>query len=192
VDVTSVSSETDLSVRESRSRPGLLIEAARRGDETAFESLVTARIERTYRIALAILGSEADARDAVQDGWVAVWRKLPSLANDDRFDAWVDSIVVNACRMTIRKRRRVREITLVEDLDRHALEPGPDQFSERDALDRAFGRLSVDHRAILVLHHLEDQPVAAIAARLGIPVGTAKSRLFAARAALQQNLEAER
>ena len=187
-----MSSETDLSVRESRSRPGLLIEAARRGDETAFESLVTARIERTYRIALAILGSEADARDAVQDGWVAVWRKLPSLANDDRFDAWVDSIVVNACRMTIRKRRRVREITLVEDLDRHALEPGPDQFSEREALARAFGRLSVDHRAILVLHHLEDQPVAAIAARLGVPVGTAKSRLFAARAALQQNLEAER
>lgn len=192
MDITSVSSETELSLRETRSQPGLLIEAARRGDETAFESLVTTRLERTYRIALAILGSEADARDAVQDAWVAVWRNLPSLAKDDRFDAWVDSIVVNACRMTMRKRGRVREITLVEDLDRHAPEAGPDQFSEREALDRAFGRLSVDHRAILVLHHLEEQPVAAIAARLGIPVGTAKSRLFAARAALQQHLEAER
>ena len=192
MDVTSVSSETEPSLRVSRSQPALLIEAARRGDETAFESLVTSRLERTYRIALAILGSEADARDAVQEAWVAVWRNLPSLANDDRFDAWVDSIVVNSCRMTIRKRGRVREIALVEDLDRQAPEPGPDQVSEREALDIAFGRLSVDHRAILVLHHLEEQPVAAIAARLGIPVGTAKSRLFAARAALQQNLEAER
>ena len=187
-----MSSETELSLRQSRSRPALLIEAARRGDGMAFESLVTSRLERTYRIALATLGSEADARDAVQETWVAVWRNLPSLADIDRFDSWVDSIVVNACRMAIRKRGRVREIALVDDFDRGAPGPGPDQISERDVLDRAFGRLSVDHRAILVLHHLEEQPLAAIAARLGIPVGTAKSRLFAARAALQESLEAER
>ena len=192
MDITSVSSETELSLRQSRSRPALLIEAARRGDGMAFESLVTSRLERTYRIALATLGSEADARDAVQETWVAVWRNLPSLADIDRFDSWVDAIVVNACRMAIRKRGRVREIALVDDFDRGAPGPGPDQVSERDVLDRAFGRLSVDHRAILVLHHLEEQPLAAIAARLGIPVGTAKSRLFAARAALQESLEAER
>ena len=187
-----MSSETESSLLDSRSRPGSLIDAARRGDEGAFESLVRSRLERTYRIALATLGSEADARDAVQETWVAVWRKFPTLADTDRFDAWVDSIVVNACRMTIRKRGRVREIALVEDMDRRASGPGPDQISEREALDRAFARLSVDHRVILVFHHLEEQPLAAIAARLGIPVGTAKSRLFAARAALQASLEAER
>jgi RNA polymerase sigma-70 factor (ECF subfamily) len=192
VEVTSLSSDSELRVHEGYPPPGVLVEAASRGDDDAFESLVRSRLERTYRIALATLGSEADARDAVQETWVAVWRHLPSLTDPSRFDSWVDSIVVNSCRMTIRKRGRIREIALVDDLDRHASGPGPDDVPERDALDRAFGRLSVEHRSILVLHHLERQPVSAIAEMLRIPVGTAKSRLFAARTALERELEAER
>ena len=169
-----------------------LVETARAGDEAAFEALVAARLPRTYRMALAILGSEADARDAMQEAWVAAWRHLPSLLDATRFDAWLDQIVVNACRTAIRKRGRVREITLVDDFDVAAQTPGPDQVSEREALDRAFGRLTIEQRTILVLHHLERRPLSTIADALQVPIGTAKSRLHAARAALQRSLEAER
>jgi RNA polymerase sigma-70 factor (ECF subfamily) len=66
------------------------------------------------------------------------------------------------------------------------------EVADRDVFDRAFESLSVDARAILVLHHLEGRPVAAIAEALAIPVGTAKSRLFGARRDLEHALDRER
>jgi RNA polymerase sigma-70 factor (ECF subfamily) len=168
------------------------IDAAVDGDTAAFESLMAPRVQRTYRIALAILGSESDARDALQDAWVAAWRQLPALMDSRRFDAWVDQIVVNACRMVIRRRGRLREIPIPMDFDVGTTQPGPEQVAERDVLERAFDRLGVDQRGILVLHHLEGRSVAAIADLLAIPVGTAKSRLHAARVALERALEEER
>ena len=172
--------------------PQVHVEAALAGDDAAFEALVLDRLPRTYRMALAILGSEADARDAVQEAWVSAWRQMRSLRNPARFDAWLDQILVNACRAGLRKRGRVREIALVETFDVETPQPGPDHISERDALQRAFNGLSVEHRTLLVLHHLERRPLTAIAEVLGIPVGTAKSRLHTARAALERTLEAER
>jgi RNA polymerase sigma-70 factor (ECF subfamily) len=168
------------------------IPAAVRGDRDAFEVLMTARFERTVRIALAVLGSREDARDAVQDAWLTVWRALPSLHDHDRFDAWLDRIVVNSCKMARRRRGPVREIAVSEGFDVQSREPGPDQVGERLALEDAFDRLSVEQRTILVLHHLEQRPLAHIAGVLGIPIGTAKSRLHAARSALERALEGER
>ena len=167
------------------------IEAAVGGDTRAFESLMEPRLARTYRIALAVLGSEADARDAVQDGWVAAWRHLPSLANPTRFDAWIDQIVVNACRTSLRRRHRVREVAIPSDFDPESMGPRPEDVAERQVLERAFDRLTLDQRTILVLHHLEHRPLTAIAEVLGIPIGTAKSRLHTARAVLERTLEAE-
>ena len=147
---------------------------------------------RTYRIALAILGSDADAGDAVQEAWLAAWRHLPTLRDPARFDGWLDQILVNACRTSLRRRGRVREIRMPDGFDAEAPQQSPDEVVERDALDRAFGRLTIEQRTILVLHHLERRPLSAIAAALAIPVGTAKSRLHAARAALERVLETER
>jgi RNA polymerase sigma-70 factor (ECF subfamily) len=191
MDVVTVSSDVEQAIA-SRPPPHELVVAAMAGDDGAFEDLVTARLPRTYRMALAIVGSEADARDAVQETWIAAWRQLRTLLDPARFDAWLDQILVNACRTTLRKRGRVREIALIEEIDVAAPHPGPDAVTERDALNRAFSRLSVEQRAILVMHHLEHRPLATIADALGIPIGTAKSRLFTARAALQSNLETER
>lgn len=168
------------------------LEAAVRGDSGAFEALMTARFERTTRIALAVLGSPEDARDAVQESWLTAWRALPSLRDRHRFDAWLDRIVVNSCRMAIRRRGRVREIAISDGFEAPTGEVGPDQVTERLALEHAFDRLPVGQRAILVLHHLEQRPLAQIAEVLGIPVGTAKSRLHTARIALEHALEAER
>ena len=175
-----------------------LVEQARGGDPIAFERLVESWIEPAFRIALAILGREADARDATQDALLDAWRHIRSLRDPDRFDAWLGRIHVNACRAIGRRRGRstIREISL-------SMLPDPDEPVSRgrgleeesasvDELERAFDRLSVAERTILVLHHLERQPVARIAAVLGIPEGTAKWRLHAARAALERALEEER
>ena len=150
-----------------------------------------------YRTSLAILGDTADAADATQETFVSAWCARGSLRDPDRFDAWLGRINVNACRETLRRRgrSRVREIRLPEP------DEGPEPAStdraldertaEADAFDRAFARLSVDDRAVLVMHHLQERPVCEIAAALGAPEGTVKSRLHRARAALETALAKE-
>jgi RNA polymerase sigma-70 factor (ECF subfamily) len=166
-----------------------LVELACAGDTCAFETLVRKRTDAMYRLSLAITGNETDAADALQESLIGAWRHLPELRDADRFEVWLERIVVNACRMSIRarSRRTVREIPIAD------LEPEAGRTGERDdaaALRVAIGGLSADYRAVLALHYFEDRPVNEIAAILGIPAGTAKSRLFNARAALVRALEA--
>jgi RNA polymerase sigma-70 factor (ECF subfamily) len=170
------------------------IARARSGDAAAFEALVEARIPTMTRTAMAILGREDEARDAVQDALLTAWRELASLRDPGAFDAWLTRILVNRCRRGLRRigLRRAREIP-ADRLD--GAEPaGPDPVNaavDRRALERAFERLEVDERTILVLHHLDGRSLASIGEVLGIPEGTAKSRLFAARRALERALERE-
>jgi RNA polymerase sigma-70 factor, ECF subfamily len=174
------------------SRQAELVVRAARGDAMAFEELVTATADRSFRIARAILGDDSDARDATQDAYVSAWRDLPRLRNHDTFEAWLRRILVNACRAKLRGRRRVREISLDPRIDRRV--PGPslaDSVGDTDLLSRAFDRLDADKRTILVLHYLNHEPVTSIATALRVPVGTAKWRLSEARAALQRALTAE-
>ena len=174
-----------------------LVERARAGDRDAFDALVRTRIDAVYRTSLAILGNRADAADATQETFVSAWRHCDALRDPELFDAWLGRINLNACRQQLRRRgrARVREIRLTEPDDRaepvsneQALD---DRTAEADAFDRAFARLSVDDRAVLVLHHLQERPVAEIAAALGSPQGTVKSRLHRARAALESALAKE-
>jgi RNA polymerase sigma-70 factor (ECF subfamily) len=149
-----------------------------------------------YRLTSAILGDEADARDAAQETFVAAWRELPRLRDSDKFEAWLQRVAVNASRMTLRARgrRRVREIPssqVVALASRPAPNSGADADADTELLDAALRRLTLEQRSILVLHHLEGQSLAAIAAVLEIPLGTAKSRLFNARRALESALRAE-
>jgi RNA polymerase sigma-70 factor (ECF subfamily) len=167
-----------------------LVELARAGDTVAFESLVRNRTDAMYRLSLAILGNETDAADALQESLIGAWRHLPSLREADRFEAWLERIVVNACRMSLRarSRRRVREMPL--DVFQTAMDPSAGR-GDAGLLRVAIERISPDQRAILALHYFEDRPLAEIAAVLSIPVGTAKSRLFAARDALVRALGEE-
>lgn len=171
-----------------------MVDRARNGDLDAFESIVRARMDAVYRLTSAILGDEADARDAAQETFVAAWRELPRLRDPDRFEAWLQRVAVNASRMTLRARgrRRIREIPSSQVVAL-ASRAAPNSSADVDAgvLDAALRRLPVGQRTILVLHHLEGQPLAAIAAVLDIPLGTAKSRLFSARRALGSALRAE-
>ena len=169
-----------------------LVRRAAGGDVRAFERLVQAGADRAHRTARAILGNDADARDAAQDAYVSAWRELPRLRDAQRFDGWFRRILVNACRARIRDRRQVREIALDPGID--VRQPGPglqEHVADSDLLSHAFDRLDGDKRSLLVLHYLEHRPLGEIAGALGIPVGTAKWRLSEARGALARALAAE-
>ncbi|HYO42347.1 MAG TPA: sigma-70 family RNA polymerase sigma factor [Candidatus Limnocylindrales bacterium] len=182
-----------------------IVEAARGGDHAAFDALVRTEVDRVYRLALAITGNESDAADAVQETFVAAWRKLRDLRDADAFDAWLTRLTINASRMSLRTRRRrfVREIP-VADVDPGARRPAPtgegagslstsssSPDAREDGMDlrAALARLPAEQRSLLALRHLEGRGIAEIAGVLGIPEGTAKSRLFAARRALERALD---
>jgi len=176
-----------------------LVERARRGDHDAFSILVDARLATTFRTALAILGNEADARDATQEIFLRAWRNLPELREADRFGAWFGRIVVNTCRTAIRGRRRriVREVSVGALPDEGAqlastAAPHDGRTAELDLLERALDRLSVADRTLLALHHFEHLSLEEIGGRLGVPAKTVKSRLFSARRSLERALEVER
>ena len=172
-----------------------LIEQARRGDRAAYEQIVRRKVETVYRTARAILGNDADAEDATQDTLISAWRQIGSLRDADRFDAWLGRITVNACRMALRGRRSGVVVDLADASETDLTDSRTSGFEVRtvssNAFDRAFDRLPVAQRTILVLHHHEELPVAEVAARLGIPEGTVKSRLHAARTALDRSLARE-
>ena len=145
-----------------------------------------------YRLSFAILGNEADARDAAQETFVAAWRQLRRLRDADRFDAWLQRILVNAARQIIRanSRRRIREVpaSTVASLAARADDRPRDDAA---VLDVALRTMPMEQRSILVLHHLEGRTLAELAEILRVPVGTAKSRLFTARRALADAIAIE-
>ena len=169
-----------------------LIERARAGDRDAFEVLVRFKVDAVYRTSLAILGNPTDAQDATQDAFISMWRSFRGLRDVDRFDAWFGRIVTNACRMALRHRRTVREIPMTTGLPEREAD-GTDAFAASiaaDDFDQAFDSLAVEQRSLLVAHHLDGRSVESLADELGVPIGTAKSRLFTARKALERALEA--
>jgi len=171
------------------------IARARSGDAAAFEALVEARVGPMTRTAMAILGREEEARDAVRDTLVTAWRELAALRDPTAFDAWLTRILVNRCRRGLRRIgwRRVHEAGLdaLPSADDPRAGEGIGAVAGRQAIERAFERLSVEERTLLVLHHLDGRSVTSIAEVLGVPVGTAKSRLFAARRVLDRALARE-
>jgi RNA polymerase sigma-70 factor (ECF subfamily) len=176
-------------VDPTEARDEALVARARTGDRDAFALLIGPRAPRLLRTARAVVGNADDAHEATQEALIAAWVQLPGLRDAQRFDAWLNRTLVNKCRDVLRRRRRVLEIDL-ESTDLEAPDPTQVRIAE-DAVIAAFDRLPVEERHILVLHHLDELSLARIATMLGIPVGTAKSRLWTARRHLERALEAE-
>jgi RNA polymerase sigma-70 factor, ECF subfamily len=154
-----------------------LVERAREGDHDAFAELVRGSVARLDAAARLILRDGELARDAVQEALFRAWRDLRSLREPARFDAWIYRLTVNACfDLTRRRRRRPFEVEIVE-ITEPAMPDLADAVAERALVDAVMRRLDEQGRSIIVLHYFLDLPLSEVAACLGIPVGTAKSRL---------------
>ena len=160
--------------------------------DEAFAALTRRHVDGAFRLAWAIIGSTADAEDAVQDAFSLAWRKRSSLRDPDRFDAWFAKILVNVCRerLRARARSRVHEVAVAFEpvADHRAGSPGPD-IGLRGVIGDALTGLDPDHRIVVVLRYWADLTVDEIAERVGVPAGTVKSRLHYALRALAPSLE---
>jgi RNA polymerase sigma-70 factor (ECF subfamily) len=167
-----------------------LIGRAQRGDEEAFASLADAAGGRLHAVAHRILRDTDLAEDATQQALLAIWRDLPQLRDPARFDAWSYRLLVRACYAEGRRDRQWTPNLHILPTDGPA-EEDLSSVVDRDQLERGFRRLSIDHRAVVVLHHYLDLPLDEVADVLGIPVGTVRSRLHYAMRGLRSALEAD-
>lgn len=142
-----------------------------------------------YRLARAIVRDDGDAEDLVQEACVIAWRNIRSVRDGDRLEAWFDRILVNLCRDRLRRRATARRVEAAIQPDPIAVAPGIDTRDDLD-LDAAVDALDVDHRIVILLRYWQDRSIDDIAVRLGIPVGTVKSRLHYALRDIRTRLEA--
>ncbi len=163
-----------------------LVERAQLGDSEAFDVLARAVGDRCMAIAYRILRDADLADDAVQAALITSWRELRTLRDPDRFERWLHRILANECYAEARRRNRWSGDIRTLPVDGEASSHGILSVNDRDELDRAFRRLTLEQRAVLVFHYYLDLPVAEVADRLGIPVGTVKSRLSRAMARLRE------
>ena len=169
-----------------------LVIRARSGDHDAFSTLAAGAVDRLHRLAWLILRSDDDAADAVQESLLAAWLHIAAVRDPDRFDAWLNRLLVHACYRLAKRttRRTVLEIPMVAPDA-----PGPgdvqDVLAMRDQLERAFRRLTPEQRGALVVHHFLGLSDAEAASVLGIAVGTFKSRLHRASGAMRAAIEAD-
>jgi RNA polymerase sigma-70 factor (ECF subfamily) len=170
-----------------------LVERAQRGDESAFAELVEHWGDWMYAVAYHILRDPGRADDAAQQAMIDIWRKLPTLRDPDRFQAWAHRVLARAAYAEAARRSRwllrgrlgaVAESGARRDL---AID-----VAERDQLDRALDRLSVEHRAVIVLKHYAGFSNDEISRALDIPEGTVRSRLHYAHQAIRAEIDADR
>ena len=178
-------------------RPGVvvdqrtLVERAQRGDHDAFAELAGASVARLDAAARLILRDPELARDAVQESFIRAWRDLAGLRDPDKFDAWLRRLTVNACLSIIRRRQhRAIEVELTP-MDGPAVVDIASAIVDRNLLDEALRLLDPESRAVVVLHYFLGMPLPDVASTLGIPLGTAKSRLHRSLAAMRRTVGAD-
>jgi RNA polymerase sigma-70 factor (ECF subfamily) len=178
----------------------------RAGENSAFEKLVRDTGGHLLAVARRFLPNEEDAADALQDAYLAAHRNLPRFNAEARLSTWLHRIVVNACLMKLRSRRRKPEVA-IDDLlpsflpDGHRKDPlpawsPPDEAGDlRDETRRMvrtqIDKLPDDYRTVLLLRDIEGLDTAATAAALELTEAAVKTRLHRARLALRTLLEKE-
>jgi len=145
-----------------------------------------------YGVARRILRDTGLAEDVLQTALVTIWRKLPHLRDSERFDAWAFRILVHACYADAPRNRQWAMTVRALPLERADTTDDFRSIDDRDELERAFRSIPLDQRAVFVLHHHVGLPLVAVAETLGIPDGTARSRLHYATRALGTAFEANR
>ena len=168
-----------------------LVERARRGDHDAFALLAGATIGRLDAAARLILKDPYRAEDAVQETLVRCWRDLPTLRDPDRFEAWLHRLFLNACRDELRSAKRRRLEVELPEIHPLSVPDAQSASADRDQIERGVRHLDPDQRTVIVLHYYLGLPLPDAASAMGIPLGTAKSRLHRATQALRAALDSD-
>ena len=166
-----------------------VVERARSGDQDAFAALVHQISDTLLGVARRIIRDPALAEDVLQNSLLTIWRKLPHLREADRFEGWAFRILVHECYAVAPRNQRWASTIRVLHPDVASDVDDIQMVTDRDELEQAFRRLPLDQRAVFVLHHHVGLPLVAVAETLGIPDGTARSRLHYATRALRAAFE---
>jgi RNA polymerase sigma-70 factor (ECF subfamily) len=164
---------------------------AQHGDKEAYALIAAEIADRFLAVARRILRDRDLAEDVTQQALLTAWQDLPQLRDPSRFEAWSYRLLVRTCYAEGRKQRRWAPNLRLPPMDEPEADDDLSSVVDRDVLERGFRRLSIDHRAVVVLHHYLDLPLDRVAEILGIPVGTAHSRLHHAMRALRAALDAD-
>lgn len=175
-----------------------LIQAARRGDDSAFEELVRQYEKKVYHLALRMCGNQEDAMEVSQEAFLSIWRGLKFFRGDASFSTWVYRLTSNAAIDYLRRqnRRTALEGTSLDDEESH-LEPSdpaptPQQAVEREErsrhLQEGLMALSAEHRQVLLLRELHGLSYDEIGQQLELDLGTVKSRIARGREKLRKIL----
>jgi RNA polymerase sigma-70 factor (ECF subfamily) len=158
-------------------------------ERDSFDRLLRPELASAYRLAGYLLCDAGTAEDAAQEAVLRAWRAYPTLRDHSQFGPWLQRIVANVCRDQQRRRRLVRFVPL-EGAPEEPQAGDPFRASlDRVAIGRAIAQLSSEHREVVVMRYMLDLTNEAIGERLGIPVGTVKSRLHYAFTALRRSLD---
>ena len=169
-----------------------VVERARSGDQEAFADLVHQVSDTLLGVARRILRDPGLAEDVLQNALLTIWRKLPHLRDAERFEGWAFRILVRACYADAPTNQRWASAIRVLHTDEASDVNDIQMIADRDELEQAFRRLPLEHRAVFVLHHHVGLPLVVVAETLGIPDGTARSRLHYATRALRAAFEQAR
>ena len=170
--------------------------AARRGDPSAFESLVRSVQRPVYGLALRLLGNEAEASEVSQEAFLRAYQNLHKYDESRPFDLWMMAITRNLCLDLLRRRTKVKtqELEPMKDFlpnGEVSLEDGAIARQERQSLEAALATLSADDREVLALYYVQKRTTKEIAQVLGCAPGTIMARLFRAREKLRKQMSPE-
>ena len=181
----------------------ILLKGAKEGNEFAFAQIVERYEKRVYQLCYRMTGNPEDAADQTQETFLKAWRGLPSFQGDCALGTWLHRLAVNCCIDYLRREKKRR--AQVTSLDASGGEapppeqpdsgPGPqEQLEQRErqrAVQRALEKLTLEHRAVLLLRESQGLSYGEIARALGLEEGTVKSRLARARLQLRNVLKKE-
>jgi len=168
-----------------------LVVRAQHGDQRAFDALTVANHTRLFHVAYGILRDRHLAEDATQQAFLDIWRHIPRLRDPSKFEGWSYRLLVNACYDEAKRKPKWLVDTEVGPETEPQTRDASGQVIDRDELERALGRLSMEHRSVLVLRYLLDRSPEEIGDILDIPRRTVYSRLERAMQSIRGILEAD-
>jgi RNA polymerase sigma-70 factor (ECF subfamily) len=173
---------------------GELAQRVAGGDVRAFEALMRRHNRTLFRTSRAILRDDADAEEALQDGYLRAFRAIGAFRGESKLSTWLVRIVANEALMRLRKRRRGAEVVPLHGVDMPT-EDRPDYAAQRAQtrrlLEQKIDALPEAYRVVFILRALEEFSVEETAGALGIPEATVRTRFFRARRVLREALSTE-